>query len=189
MTRVGESEARQLDVRFVACTNRSLREEVAAGRFREDLFFRLSVLTVRLPPLRERVEEIPRLVASFLDALGADTEVAPELLRALLAHRWPGNVRELRNVTERMVAMADLGVKAWLPEAEPARGGGAGTEDQRWDAPFHDAKQRWVDAFERAYLERLFERNAGNVSEAARAAGLSRQSCYRLMRKHGLDES
>ncbi len=183
VTRLGENEPRALDVRFVASTHRNLAEEVRAGRFREDLYFRLSVLAVRLPPLRERTEEIPRLVAAMLAQLGAEVEIAPSTMHALQSHRWPGNVRELRNAVERMAVLADLGTSAWLP-AEAATSESA--VEARWDLPFHDAKARWTDAFERAYLERLLARHGDNVSEAARVAGLSRQTCYRLMHKHGL---
>ena len=182
VTRLGEAKPRAIDARFVASTNRNLEEETRAGRFREDLYFRLCVLTVRIPPLRERPEEIPRLVAAMLSSLGADMEVSPSTMEALMSHRWPGNVRELRNVVERMVALSDLDPSTWLPESRE----GEATTSARWDLPFHDAKQRWVDAFERAYFARLLERHGDNVSEAARVAGLSRQSCYRLMKKHGV---
>lgn len=180
VTRLGESTPRAIDARFVASTNRNLQEEVRAGRFREDLYFRLCVLTVRLPPLRERAEEIPRLVSAILSSLAVDVEVSPSAMAALMSYRWPGNVRELRNVVERMVALEDLDASAWLPEAQS----GEEPSSARWDLPFHDAKQQWVDAFERTYFARLLEQHGDNVSEAARIAGLSRQTCYRLMKKH-----
>jgi len=182
VTRLGEAQPRAVDARFVASTNRNLQEEVRAGRFRQDLYFRLCALTVRLPPLRERTEEIPRLVSSILSALAVDVEVSPSAMAALMSYRWPGNVRELRNVVERMVALADLDASAWLPEAQD----GEEPASARWDLPFHEAKQRWVDVFERTYFARLLENNGDNVSEAARVAGLSRQTCYRLMKKHGV---
>jgi DNA-binding NtrC family response regulator len=182
VTRVGEGKPRTIDARFIASTNRNLQEEVRLGRFREDLYFRLCVLTVRIPPLRERPEEIPRLVAAMLSSLGADAEISPSAMEALMSHRWPGNVRELRNVVERMVALGDLDASTWLPEAQDREAAASA----RWDLPFRDAKQRWVDAFERAYFARLLERHGDNVSEAARVAGLSRQTCYRLMKKHGV---
>ncbi|MCC6873864.1 MAG: sigma 54-dependent Fis family transcriptional regulator [Sandaracinaceae bacterium] len=179
--RLGEAQPRSVDVRFIACTHRNLEEEVRQGRFRQDLFFRLSVLSVRLPPLRERREEIGRLVRSFLAQLGAEREISESMIAALQSHDWPGNVRELRNVVERMVALSDLGPEHWMPR-------GASTAAAPPDASlaFHEAKQRCIDAFERSYFARLLELHGDNVSEAARVAGLSRQSCYRLMQKHGL---
>jgi DNA-binding NtrC family response regulator len=188
VVRVGESKPREIDVRFLASTHRNLQEEVRAGRFREDLFFRLSVITVRLPPLRERRDEIPRLVHHFLTKLAADTEVPPSTMALFQSHDWPGNVRELRNAVERFVAFKDLGPEMWLPgrgAGAPARERGAEAQPDL-DLPFHDAKQRWTDHFEREYLERLLRVHGGNLSEAARVAGLSRQTCYRLLKKHGL---
>ena len=186
--RLGENTARPFDVRFVATTNRNLEEEVRAGRFREDLFYRLSVICVRLPPLRERTEEIPRLVHHFLAKLGAEREVPEQTMQMLRSHRWPGNVRELRNAVERFVALPDLDPELWLPrrpEGDAAPPAEAGHRPEV-ELPFHEAKQRWTDHFERTYLERLLATHGSNVSKAARVAGLSRQSCYRLMKKHGL---
>lgn len=185
--RIGETSPREVDVRFVACTNRNLEEEVRAGRFRQDLLYRLSVITVRLPPLRERKEEVPRLVRLFLSRLGgAEQQDLPlDVMRLLEAHDWPGNVRELRNFVERYLALPGADPAALLPaggrsEAAPA------LALPRTDVPFHEAKERWTDLFERAYLGSLLEEHKGNVSAVARVAGLSRQTCYRLMLKHGL---
>lgn len=183
--RLGETEPRAFDVRFVACTNRNLEEEVRAGRFRQDLFFRLSVITVRLPPLRERREEIGRLVHHFLSARGVDPP--PDLdrtLRVLASHEWPGNVRELRNFAERLAALPDLGIEHWLPRSEASTA--PAVPSMSIDVGFHEAKARFTDELERRYLEALLEAHGDNLSEAARVAGLSRQSCYRLLRKHGL---
>jgi DNA-binding NtrC family response regulator len=185
--RLGEHKPRAFDARFVACTNRNLHEEVKAGRFRQDLFFRLSVVSVRLPPLRERKEEIPRLVRHFLSQLRAQDppDVPPSLSRMLETHDWPGNVRELRNFVERMVVLRDLDPSTLLATAaygdvEPP------VDGIPTHLPYHEAKQQWTDRLERAYLAALLASHGHNISEAARAAGLSRQSCYRLMEKHGL---
>ena len=182
--RVGETKTRTVDARFVACTNRNLQEEVKAGRFRQDLFFRLSVVSVRLPPLRERKEEIPRLVRHFMSQLRVQDppELSASLLTMLTNHTWPGNVRELRNFVERFVVLRDLDPGGLLEEQDAD----APRESIPVHLPFHEAKQQWTDRLERVYLTQLLSAHGQNISEAARAAGLSRQSCYRLMEKHGL---
>lgn len=188
--RLGETRDRSIDVRFVACTNRNLNQEVEAGRFRQDLLYRLSVISVRLPPLRERPEEIPRLIRHFVNLLGGDSgaELPEPLLKLLLDHRWPGNVRELKNFVERYLAFPSsapeqlLGISATADES--------GDSENRpsivADLPFHEAKQHWNDHFEKHYLMLLLERHKGNISAVAREAELSRQTCYRLMLKHEL---
>ncbi len=185
--RVGENRPRTVDVRFVACTNRNLQEEVRAGRFRQDLYYRVSVVTVRLPPLRERKEEIPRLVRHFASQFRADSpsDIPPSLAVMLENHDWPGNVRELRNFVERMVVLGDLDPSTWVNDC-PAPPLPSAVEEPPVHLPFHEAKQHWTERFERAYFTRLLAAHGHNISEAARAAGLSRQSCYRLMEKHGL---
>jgi len=188
ITRVGDNKTREVDLRIVACTNRNLEEEVKEGRFREDLYFRLSVVRVKLPPLRERPEELPRLVRKFLSARGIDEgEGMPAATLALLrSHTWPGNVRELRNVVERFVIMPDLDPSFWFSPDGASQAAGAPAPSVNLDDGFHDAKRHCVDAFERQYLMHVQEAHADNASEAARVAGLSRQSYYRLLSKHGL---
>jgi DNA-binding NtrC family response regulator len=190
VVRLGETAERACDVRFVACTNKNLEEEVRAGRFREDLFFRLNVVTVRLPPLRERKEEIARLARHFAQKVAGDA--APELpasvLRMLETHDWPGNVRELRNFVERWLALPGSPASALLaPSGRGSSASPSASASPSVDAsvPYHEAKERCVETFERAYLEALLAACEGNISEAARVAGLSRQTCYRLMHKHG----
>ncbi|MEM9188508.1 MAG: sigma 54-interacting transcriptional regulator [Myxococcota bacterium] len=179
--RLGEVTDRPVDVRLIACTHRNLQEEIRQGRFREDLFFRLSVLVVHLPPLRDRPEEIPRLVQHFLSRLGGPDapEVGSPMMAVLQHHRWPGNVRELRNFVERLLAFPQADPASLLPSGE------APIAEQS----FHAAKQDATERFERAYLARLLAFHGDNISEAARVAGLSRQTCYRLMKKHGLESS
>ena len=181
---IGSNTGKEVDVRVVAATNRDLRAEVNRGAFREDLFFRLSVITVRMPPLRERREDIEGLAQSFLRTVAPSQPELPAGLRQrLAAHHWPGNVRELRNAVERAVAMgehwtlgdhpAPAAAGAELPEADPR-------------LPFKEAKQRLVERFERPYLEKLLAATAGNVSAAARQAGLDRVHLLKLLRRHGL---
>ena len=142
---------------------------------------------MRLPPLRERKEEIARLARHFAQKVAGDSapELPAALLRMLETHDWPGNVRELKNFVERWIALPDLPASALLSPAKAARGSEPSPAVDP-TVPYHEAKERCLEAFERAYLEALLAACEGNVSEAARVAGLSRQSCYRLMHKHGL---
>jgi two-component system response regulator AtoC len=192
--RVGDTHAVAVDVRVIAATHRDLREEVKAGRFREDLFYRLHVFTVTLPPLRERSEDVPLLAAHFLEkharALRRTIRAfAPEALRALAAHRWPGNVRELENVVERAVAVA--GGEELVPEDLPAdladgAGGAAPAPGALAALPYKDAVEGARDRASRDYLVALMTEFGGNVTRAAERAGMERESLHRLLRKHGL---
>ncbi len=202
--RVGSGRIRSVDVRVVAATNRKLRDEVEAGRFREDLYFRLAVVEVELPPLRERLEDLPLLVSHLLKRSSARfggrvvKGASDDVLALFQAYRWPGNVRELNNVLERAVPFTDddtISLDA-LPEALRGAGGGAsagGTPAKGMvaaasvaDLPFKDAKDQLIQAFERQYLVDLIERHGGNVSRAARAADMDRKSITRLLKKHGI---
>ncbi|MDD5705892.1 MAG: sigma 54-interacting transcriptional regulator, partial [Kiritimatiellae bacterium] len=192
--RVGDNRIRKIDVRIVCATNRRLDQEVNAGRFREDLYYRLSVVQLELPPLRRRKEDLPLLVKRFLtdlhgaDAVGqlADFDATMDVLKR---HEWPGNVRELRNLIEvafyaahRPVDLtAFLGLGRFRPErsAEPEMSFTA-------DRPFKDAKNDLIEDFERGYLQDLLTRNKSNVSKAAREAGIERAYLQRLIRKYGL---
>lgn len=197
--RIGEASSRAIDVRLVAATNRNLAHEVKAGRFREDLFFRLSVIRLRLPPLRERAEEIPRLVAHFLERLGADpTRAIPDAMLALLcSHCWPGNVRELRNVVERLALLPGMAPDFYFgglaagdgDEGRDASATASATTalELPLDESFHEGKRLWSERFEREYLHAKLEACEGNISELARQAGLSRQTCYRLLKRYLLE--
>jgi len=188
--RIGGSEVNKVDVRVVAATNRDLRREVNAGSFRSDLFFRLAVIQVELPPLRERLDDLPLLVRSLLERIAREREVSAhiepddKLLRSLSRHRWPGNVRELRNYLEQLVI---LRVAPELPDAGPQPSTTA--EDpfvQLQQLPLRTAKQQLMDRFERAYLERLLDDTGGNVAEAARRAGVDRGTLFRTIRRCGI---
>ncbi len=179
--RVGDGARRPVDVRLLAATNRDLTTEVSAGRFRQDLFFRLAVVTVELPPLRERGGDVLRLAEQMLEELGLDSELVrnERLKAALLGYQWPGNVRELRNAIERA---AHLGAEHAVPMAAVAPDRPPDVDD----LPFKEAKERIVASFERAYVERLLERHGKNISAAARDADIDRNYLYRLLKKHGL---
>ncbi len=184
--RVGETRARKVNVRVVSATNRDLEREVNRSRFREDLYFRLAVLQVRVPPLRERLEDLLILIRVFLSALGVPDQerlFPPQVLQEMSKHDWPGNVRELRNYVERSVVLqsATLNLRRANPSS-PALTSGA--VDIR--IPFKIAKDGAVDTFERGYLAALLESCGGNMSKAARTAGMDRMYLHRLVQKHGL---
>jgi transcriptional regulator with GAF, ATPase, and Fis domain len=183
--RVGETKLRQIDVRVIAATNRSLEIEVNQRRFREDLFFRLSVVTVEVPPLRERLEDIPDLVSTFLQQQPADAVAlfTPEVLADLASHQWPGNVRELRNYVERAIVLRAT-TPARLTTRRVTRPNVAGAVDL--DVPFRAAKEVAVEAFDRTYLSALLDWAGGNVSQAARRAGMDRIHLHRLIQRYGL---
>jgi transcriptional regulator with GAF, ATPase, and Fis domain len=196
--RVGSSKPIKVDVRVIAATNRNLEEEVRAGRFRQDLFYRLSVVRILLPPLRERPEDIPLLVDHFLKThtfnRGSDGKqrvdgIEREALDLLAGYRWPGNVRELVNVIERAVSFCEgqtIGVRD-LPEQLRLAGASAGVEAATGEITFKEAKERWVSSFERDYIVALLKKNHGNISHAAREADIDRKYFRKLMRKYGVD--
>jgi DNA-binding NtrC family response regulator len=190
---VGSDHRRKVSVRVVAATNRQLDAAVAEGAFRQDLYYRLAVIRVRLPPLRQRPEDIPQLVDHFLAAAGArDVRVSFETMQRLQGHPWPGNVRELKNYVERAVILAEHGRLETrhlstdrLPKPDAAAAGAVGGDALSVDftLPFKDAKARLVEAFERDYWARLLADSDGNVSEAARRGGIHRKSLEYLLKK------
>ena len=177
MRRLGASRDLVCDVRVVAATNRNLDEEVASGRFRKDLYYRLAVARVRLPPLRERPEDILVLAQQFAAELGAT--LTPELLALLPSYSWPGNVRELRNLIARL-AVQPAGSEPFESLLAADRG------PAKELAPLGEARHQASDEFERQYLTAALERAGGNVSRAAEQAGVSRQAFTRLLAKHRL---
>ncbi|MBN1334642.1 MAG: sigma 54-dependent Fis family transcriptional regulator [Deltaproteobacteria bacterium] len=195
--RVGGSRILPVDVRVVAATHRDLKAEVAAGRFREDLYYRLAVVELGLPALRDRLEDLGLLADHILNRASPNpgvTRVAPEVLALFEAYRWPGNVRELRNVLERALPFTSgpILTLAGLPEALRAASGATGPDTapagvRLADRPFKDAKEQMIEAFERQYLVDLLARHRGNVSRAARAAAMDRKSIARLMKKHHIE--
>jgi transcriptional regulator with GAF, ATPase, and Fis domain len=179
--RLGGTKSFSVDVRVISATNRDLSLEVAGGRFREDLYYRLAVVTLTVPPLRERREDIPLLAARFLRELDVEPArvLTRESLEALMRHAWPGNVRELRNALERAVALAE---PVAIASASTAT---ATAPSVDLSVPLRIGRQRMVDAFEREYLTRLLDECGGNVSEASRRAGLERMAMYRLLHRLG----
>ena len=192
---VGSSKSIPVDVRILAATNQDLEARIADKTFREDLYYRLNVLTVRLPPLRERRNDLPLLATAFLEracremGLG-DKELSPEGLAALTGRDWPGNVRELLNFVRRLTVFShgDVISAAAVANADPGHGAEAGDDDEVDGAttPYLEAKAQVVDVFTRRYVERLLKQTRGNVSEAARASGLERVSLQKILRRLGI---
>ncbi|HEY5927522.1 MAG TPA: sigma 54-interacting transcriptional regulator [Kofleriaceae bacterium] len=180
--RIGGTQRIPVDVRLIAATNRELKSEVNARRFRSDLYFRLAVIVVTMPPLRHRTVDIPVLVEAILDALGdrespmARSLAGGELMPEIMRHGWPGNVRELRNYVESCLARQESSL-APTPAAEP-------TIDV--SLPLRLVRERYIRHVERRYLEELLAAHNGNVSAAARAAGVDRVHMHRLLVKLGL---
>ena len=178
--RLGSSRTRRADVRVLAASNADLPARVAEGSFREDLLYRLNSVEIRLPPLRDRREDIPILTAHFLRAqvarYGREFEVTRDAMRALLAHTWPGNVRELRHAIERAVLLAD-GTTLESEHLGLMRGPESGS---RLD-------DLTLDGAERILIQRALSRHDGNVSRAAAALGLSRSALYRRLERHGIE--
>ncbi len=185
--RVGETRARKVNVRVVSATNRDLEREVNKGRFREDLYFRLAVIQVHVPPLRDRLDDLSIMIRHFLGQLGCPDEerlFPPAVLAEMSKHDWPGNVRELRNYVERTVVLQTASPTARRSVSSSPALASAQAADIR--VPFKLAKDAAVDTFERGYLGALLEACNGNMSKAARTAGMDRMYLHRLVQKHGL---
>src|SRR5690606_18420256 len=199
--RVGSNETQTVDVRVIAATNVDLRERIAEGRFREDLYYRLNVIAIVLPALRHRKEDIPLLAYHFLKKyaarIGSDVQkISHEAMHLLQSHTWPGNVRELENAIEHAVVFCrdrnlmrgdlPLGKAAQLGGAQPVRGDVAVLGAGLVDLPYREAKERALAAFEESYFNSLLERTGGNISEAARQAGLDRSNFRRAAKRAGI---
>jgi DNA-binding NtrC family response regulator len=204
---VGDDAPRKVDVRVIAATNRDLHAEAQRGRFRSDLFYRLEVVKIRMPPLRARPEDVPLLVARLLEGkLAAGDKIAGDNLARLMNYSWPGNVRELRNTLSRALALATApaGAKPAFaglvfnlgPASETPTTLGVEFPGVSHPMPFKEAKAQLLAGFERAYVSALLERHNGNILQAANAAGLSRKYLYDLINRldgleaggHGEDE-
>ena len=173
--RIGESRPRPVAARVIAATHRDLRRDVNTGRFRADLYFRLAVMPIHLPPLRERLDDLPLLVEALLSELASDPETRDRLRRqiqpaALARHDWPGNLRELRNTLEGHLVV-DHAVPSDAPDAA---------------LPYAVAREAWQRWFDRHYLSDLLRRHGGQVAAAARHAGMHRAHLYRLLQRAGL---
>ncbi len=202
--RVGGDRTMPVNVRVVAATNRDLRQMVNEGTFREDLYYRLSVVTIELPPLRQRPEDVPLLTEQFLQDVAARRwpgehrafTVSPEAMVRLCAYPWPGNIRELKNTVERAGSLADgmeLGVRDLMPSSQKTPPqvlpGGNAEAFVTEGLPFKEAKQRVLDAFEANYLKVLLDQHGGNITRSANAAGLTRYHLRELAKRYGIRDT
>ncbi len=198
--RVGGHDDIHVDVRVVAATHRDLRREVNTGTFRLDLYYRLAVVVLEVPPLRERPDDLKLLIGHFLKEAGEDRPIesifSTSMLDSLRAHSWPGNVRELRNVVEATLAMGAEPVVERVMSDRPAsdRPSGSGSNPpvagpgfaKYLDSSYKDARAALLNEFEREYLTHWLARSEGNVAKAAREAKMDRSHLFELLRRHGL---
>jgi DNA-binding NtrC family response regulator len=191
--RIGDDVDRRVDVRIVTATNRDLDQLVARGSFRQDLYYRINVFPMHLPPLRERPEDIALLVHHFVQKyrarLGKAVEgVTPAALARLAAYEFPGNIRELENKVHQAMVVASGRL---IDEDDIALPAASLSTHVRVDVtrPFRDVKQETIDAFERAYLTELLRTHRGNLAQAARASGMDRKNLWALVERHGLDRA
>jgi transcriptional regulator with GAF, ATPase, and Fis domain len=197
--RVGSEREIPIDIRVIAASHRNLRLEVERGHFREDLYFRLAVVPLHLPPLRERRDDLPLIAAQLLTRLAepgsVPLSIGKEALAALRAHDWPGNVRELRNVLERAALMSRaggetevrlIGLPALQTGSAPRNANGVAASEFEPTRSYRETREIWETEFERRYVGWLLSRHSGNVSSAAREADMDRKHLHKLAKKHGL---
>jgi DNA-binding NtrC family response regulator len=193
LQRVGGTETIELDVRVISASNRDLAKMVEDGSFRQDLYYRLVVFPIELPPLRDRREDIPLLVEHFLDKYARDagkriTRIEPVAMQALSEHGWPGNVRELENVIHRTL-LVSAGLELTLDDLPPAIAAGESndiTAPATDDGPAGVRSGKSLEAIEREAIERALEANRGNLSDVARQLGIGRSTLYRKLEQYGL---
>jgi DNA-binding NtrC family response regulator len=187
--RVGGKIDRRVDVRVVAATHRDLRAEVAAGRFREDLYFRLAVAVVQVPPLRKRLEEMPELVGSLLHDLGrSDLRASEATLAMLRAHAWPGNVRELKNTLACSVALVDQQVRVLEPHHIRLLGSASGKDSLTTEIDALPLAGLSLDRIERAAIRQTLRHVSGNKASAARSLGIAISTLYKKLKEFGIEE-
>lgn len=191
--KLGEPRLRRANVRVVAASNRNLSEEVEQGRFREDLYFRLRVVPLEIPPLKDRPEDIPVLASAFVEIFADRYHVEAvkfeeNALEAMRQHDWPGNVRELENCVQ-MLTCLQFGRKVQARDLpfQPFEDQSAEIPERLYSLPFGEAKRELVTDFEKEYLKRALESSGGNVAKAARSSGKDRRAFFELMRKHSLE--
>lgn len=190
--RVGSNHTIEVDVRIIAATNRDLSEEVKQGRFRRDLFYRLNVLQISIPPLRERVDDIPLFVNHFLNLYGKRLQrkvprLVPNVLQSLVAYSWPGNVRELENVIEKTLILQGGDVVENIDLPENGDGAHNGNGRTYLDIPFRIAKKKIVEEFEKEYISHLLELSSGNILKASKRSEMDYKSFYEKIKLHNIE--
>jgi DNA-binding NtrC family response regulator len=189
---VGSNEQSLVDVRIVAATNRNLQKEVEEGRFRADLFYRLDVVRIAVPPLRDRREDVEALVRHFLQRFGAPARIeriAPDAMAALRSYTWPGNVRQLRNAIERASALGhppELQLGDFPPEVRGEEPAVLGAGGDGVGGTFQEMKARAIAELESSYVEALLKKHQGNVTHCSEEAGMARSAFQKLMTKYGI---
>jgi two-component system response regulator HydG len=182
--RVGAVEPIRVDCRILCATNQDLQAKIAQGAFREELFYRLAVVTLQLPPLRQRPEDIAALARFFIQRFarryGKETSASPAFYEALLQRPWKGNVRELKNTIERLMVLC-TGARIEASDLEREEGMARGSAEDLSLLPWREAREKYLGSFQRSYAQRLLNRNEGNVSAAAREAGVDRKTFYVLL--------
>jgi DNA-binding NtrC family response regulator len=189
---VGDTKLVKVDVRIIAASNTDLKKAAEEGSFREDLYWRLNVIEVVLPPLRDRLEDIPILVTHFVDRFSREQDieprtVAPEAMKMLMTYGWPGNVRELENVIQRAVLICED--ETISPGDIVLQSGGDFYQDKEgnlFDLPYHEAKSRAQEIFQSRYVRLLLERYNNNISLAARKSGITRAALYKILKNLGI---
>jgi DNA-binding NtrC family response regulator len=202
--RVGGRSFIDIDIRVISATNKDLGQAIEKKEFREDLFFRLNVISISLPPLRDRADDIPLFCNFFLKGFSAANKkeihgISDEAMEMLKIYKWPGNIRELKNVIERAVSLSDGGMitskdlpdnikiprpKLHLGAPPPLEKGGIGGFEKV--ISFKDAKKEWLSSFEKDYLVKLLKRNSDNITRASEESGIPRMTIYRLLKKYNL---
>ena len=188
--RVGGTTPIEVDVRVIAATHRDLRDRVNTGEFRQDLYYRIAVARLHIPPLRDRLEDIEILAKHFLEGMDVDRplhQVLPlETLTSLTRYRWPGNVRELRNFIEAAVAFDALDIPETSAPADFGEGDGTASWSRYFGHAYRDARERAIADFQRAYLRHLLDAHKGNVTRAAEAAQMNRPHLIQILKRIGL---
>ncbi len=190
--RLGDTKVITTDIRLVAATNKDLKECIEKGTFREDLYYRLNVVSILLPPLRKRKGDIPLLANHFLKRYNEKmrrevADISPEAMTVLIGYDWPGNVRELENVIERAVVLETDNTVTLASLPERLLSERIGSTSAISGVPYKEAKRQTLDTFNREFVTHLLEIHGGNVSQAAEATGMDRPSLHRLMRKYGIN--
>jgi DNA-binding NtrC family response regulator len=193
---VGGTRSKKIDVRFIAATNQNLEERVSRGEFRKDLFYRLNVVTLRVPPLRDRAEDIPLLARHFLTQFAREfgkpvTDLHPSAVTDLVAYKWPGNIRELRNVIERAVMLgsgerlSSKELSSLLPSVSGEQTGSPSMPGEEYlHLPYSEAKQKVLEAFTNRYIKGKLATHGGNVTRAAEDSGVPRQHFQQIMKRY-----